>query len=133
MGLSESDIVKNMMELCSNCLEPIRTRFGRSSFIITSAFRHARGTSKSQHLKGMAADLQFPGNEENIPHIAEEIRKLLPAFSQLIVEYHSRNPVIHISFDKNKLSNTVFSTYSSNFAGLRPYGIYDRNQNLIYA
>lgn len=128
-GLSEKDIVKNLMNVAENILEPLRKRYG-STFIITSGFR--AGSGKSQHLKGQAVDIQFPGNESRITHITQEIRQLLPAYDQMILEYHGRSPVLHISFDASKNRKTVFSTYGTNFSGLRPYGIYDSRQNLIY-
>lgn len=132
-GLSEADIVKNLMGVAEGILEPIRSHFGGSAFIISNCFRQYKGSGKSQHFSGMAVDLQFPGNADRIPHIAEEIRKLLPTWDQLIVEYHANNPVIHISFDAAKNRKMVFSTYSTNFSGLRPYGIYDSGKNLIYS
>ena len=130
-GLSENDIVKNLMNVAANILEPILARYGRSGFIISNSFRQYK-EGKSQHYFGMAVDLQFPGNSDRIPHIANEIKQLLPAFDQLIVEYHANNPVIHISYNKAKNRKMVFSTYSTNFTGLKPMGIYDKNQNMIY-
>ena len=128
-GLLEKDIVKNLMFLAENVLEPIRDKYG-SSFIITSGFR--KGTGKSQHLKGQAVDIQFPGNNDRVVHIAEEIKKMLPQFDQLILEYHGRAPVIHISFNQGKNRKSVFSTFGTDFTGLRPFGIYDAKKNLIY-
>lgn len=130
-GLTEKDIVTNLRNVATYVLEPLVDRYGRNGFIISNAFRHVTGKNTSQHHKGQAVDIQFPGNAANIPHIANEIRQLLPSFDQLIIEYHARNPVIHISWATTN-RKTLFSTFSSNFSGLRPYGIYDKNQNLIY-
>ncbi|HRC95475.1 MAG TPA: D-Ala-D-Ala carboxypeptidase family metallohydrolase, partial [Coprothermobacter proteolyticus] len=130
-GLSEQQIVTNLRNLATFVLEPLVDRYGRNGFIISNAFRHITSSRASQHHKGQAVDIQFPGNAENIPHIANEIRQLLPSFDQLIIEYHARNPVIHISW-ASASRKMVFSTFSSNFSGLRPFGIYDKNQNLIY-
>lgn len=130
-GLTEKDIVTNLRNVATYVLEPLVERFGRNGFIISNAFRHVTGSKASQHHKGQAVDIQFPGNADNIPHIANEIRQLLPSFDQLILEFHARNPVIHISWAPAK-RKVLFSTFSSNFSGLRPYGIYDKNQNLIY-
>lgn len=130
-GLTEQAIVANLRNVATYVLEPLVDRYGRNGFIISNAFRHITGSRASQHHKGQAVDIQFPGNAANIPHIANEIRQLLPSFDQLIIEYHARNPVIHISWAPAK-RKVLFSTFSSNFSGLRPYGIYDKNQNLIY-
>jgi hypothetical protein len=131
-GLSEKELVKNMMNLAENVLEPVKAHFGKSAFIITSSFRHvSAGARPSHHHKGGAVDLQFPGNADQIPHIAQEIRKLLPNWTQMIIEYHAKNPVIHISWMAGDMRKQIFSSYTTTFSGM-PVGIRDKSQNLIY-
>ena len=129
-GLTEEQIVENLRSLANNVLEPLVTKFGRSSFIITSAFRLVNGDRASHHHLGFAVDVQFPGLDA--VHQAQEIRLILPKYDQIILEYHARNPVIHISFS-DKLRKMILTTFSTNFSGLKPHGFYDKNKNLVYS
>lgn len=129
-GLSECEIFNNLSALAKNVLEPLRSRYG-NEFIITSALRQPKPGKKSQHSVGQAVDIQFPGlNRDEYVHRAQEISKILPGFDQIILEYHGRNPVIHISYNMDgnrgrKLSTPNLSTY---FSGLR-----DRSMGLVYS
>jgi hypothetical protein len=117
-SLTKQQIRDNLSAVAQNVLEPIRARYG-SEFIITSAFRSGSGTS--QHLKGQAVDIQFPGiSKEQYVHRIQEIAKILPGYDQMILEYHGRNPVIHISYNSNgnrsqRKSTPNLSTYYSGF------------------
>jgi uncharacterized Zn-binding protein involved in type VI secretion len=99
-GLSKAEIACNLRALSVNCLEKIAAQYGRSNVLITSGFR--RGGGRSQHERGMAADIQFPGisNDEYWAR-AQWFKNNLP-FDQLILEYHGRSPVLHVSFDQGK-------------------------------
>ena len=116
-GRSKHQIAKSLCALTNQVLEPIVKKYGRSSFIITSGFR--AGTGSSQHLKGEAVDIQFPGlPESKVPARAEEMSKLVP-FDQMIIEYHGNNPVFHISLStsnrKQKLSTPNLKNYFQGF------------------
>ena len=128
-GLSKCEIFDNLSALAKNVLEPIRARYG-NEFIITSALREMGSNGNSQHPKGQAVDIQFPGlPREEYVHRIQEISKILPAFDQMILEYHGRSPVIHISFNTNgnrgqKKSTPDLARY---FSGFR-----DQSMGLVY-
>jgi len=143
-GLTSDQIYANLKFLAQNVLDPIAEKFGKTAFVITSGLRAANG-SKSHHVQGAAADIQFQGVAvSEYPHLAEKIRQLLPAFSQIILEYHAKNPVIHVAYSQGDsatpLSSTngdvkkCFTTFTPNFAPWRidGNGWYDKAQNLIY-
>lgn len=133
-GLTELEIVGNLICLATNVLEPLRAIY--PNFTITNAFRSAIGTSnsKSQHLLGQAVDLQFADcvgdKKNNAVHRANEITKALSgSFDQLILEYHGNNPVIHISYSSNQKRGEIKSTWDlANFQK----GLYDTGRNLTY-
>jgi len=143
-GLTADAIYNNLQFLARNVLDPIADRFGKSTFIITNALRVANG-SHSHHVQGAAADIQFPGVKvSEYPHIAEKIRQLLPAWSQLILEYHAISPVIHVAYSAGDSATPLskangdikvcFTTFTPDFAPWRVdgNGFYSKNQELIY-
>lgn len=145
-GLSSSEIEANLQTLARYCLDPIADKFGKDAFIITNAFRLSNGTT-SHHLSGCAVDLQFAGMDANeYPHVAEQIRQMLPAFTQIILEYHGNNPLIHIGYARDKQASPfsrisgnirdVFTTYDARFTRFKTSagkgGFFDRNRNLVY-
>lgn len=98
-GFSKAQIICNLKALTVNCLVPIANHFGRSSFRINSGFRQGKGSS--QHQRGMAVDLQFPGkNSTQMLAIATWIRDNVP-YDQLIQE-KANGIWIHVSFDRTK-------------------------------
>lgn len=116
-GLSKAEIANNLCKVANEILEPIVKKYGRASFIITSGFRGGSGTS--QHLKGEAVDIQFPGvPESGVVARAEEIASLVP-YDQMILEYHGNKPVFHISHGpknrKQKLSTPNLQKYFQGF------------------
>lgn len=128
-GLTKCEVFENLSQLAKNVMEPLRARFG-NNFIITSAFRKPSGNGRSQHIKGQAVDIQFPRlPADQYVHRIEEISKILPTFDQMILEYHGRNPVIHISFNVNHNRREKKST-----PNLRQYftGFRDRAMGLVY-
>jgi uncharacterized protein YcbK (DUF882 family) len=99
LGLTKKQLFDNLSGVAKNILEPIRLRYG-NEFIITSCFRAVSSNKSSQHPKGQAVDIQFPGlSKSEYVHRIQEISKILPDFDQMILEYHGINPVIHISYN----------------------------------
>ena len=103
-ALSAQQVLCNLQHLCTNVLEPLLTRYG-SKMIITSGLRN--GTGGSQHIAGMAADLQFPSEFgvqsyklKNYMDRAKEIIAMVP-YDQFILEYGSSGPIFHVSFNPN--------------------------------
>jgi len=83
-------IIDNLMYLAGKCLEPIRAKFGK--FSPTNAYRSpelnaiiAPKSTKSFHLYGQAADINFRTKEKN-KKLYEFIRDNLD-FTELINEY----------------------------------------------
>lgn len=110
-GLTEVQITCNLLAWCQNIGELLLIEYG--NFTITSGFRH--GSSTSQHERGQAIDLQFPGlSNEEIYNISIWIRDNLN-YDQLILEYGGNKPWIHISY--NRAGNR--SSSASNKFGTR--------------
>jgi hypothetical protein len=96
-GYEDYEIACNLRALCENILEKVVSKYGRSSFVITSGFRH--GTGKSQHERGQAVDIQFPmKSNSSVYDIAVWIKDNLN-YDQLILEYGGNRPWIHISYN----------------------------------
>lgn len=103
--LSPQDIVANLKRLCDNVLEPIAEKYGRDSFIITSAFRRPstgptdpgdlgiklkNGSYQKEggdHVRGCACDISFKDGKAKTHQRAAEITKLLKSWNQIIMEY----------------------------------------------
>lgn len=105
-GLTAPEIVCNMKQLAVNCLDPIKRKY--PNMVLTSVWRseavntRVGGSTKSDHLRGFAADIQFTGfTREEYFLAVQEIQKMLPAFRQLILEYKGNSTWIHVSFNKN--------------------------------
>jgi len=95
-SLTEKQIACNLLAWSENIGELLLIEYG--PFTITSGFRH--GSSTSQHERGQAADLQFPGKTNaEIYNISIWIRDNLN-YDQLILEYGGNKPWIHISFNQ---------------------------------
>jgi hypothetical protein len=97
MGLTPNQVVCNLQNVAINILEPIRKQFPGVN--VNSAYRSAPaagGATKSQHMKGEAVDLQWPGKKpsEYVP-IAQWCIENLP-YDQLIFE-HGNSIWLHIS------------------------------------
>lgn len=93
MGLDNHpsvDELENLSELCDNILQPLREQVGQIK--ILSGFRSVKlnaavgGSSKSQHCKGEAADIEASnfGNKELFGFIADTFK-----FDQLILEFYA--------------------------------------------
>lgn len=97
---SEKDIVKNLRALAYNILEPLLAKY--PGMIINSGFRH--GCAKSQHERGQAADLAFPGLDTNSAAAYERAKEIansdLP-YDQFIFEQN--NTIwFHLSYNPVK-------------------------------
>lgn len=103
--------VTNLQTLCEKVLQPVRDHFARP-VVINSGYRCPKlnkaigSSSKSQHTKGLAADIEIPGvsNKE----LAQYIKDNLP-FDQLILEFYNgvdpSSGWVHVSYvddDKNR-------------------------------
>lgn len=82
-------------------LDRVREAFGKA-IIVTSGFRspllneHIKGSDKSQHMKGQAADIR-PHDIKELRQLFDLIRKI-GGFDQLIYEEPTgRTPWIHVS------------------------------------
>jgi hypothetical protein len=109
-GLTEREIACNMKALAEQVLDPIKDKY--PNMFITSGFRNyvpEGGSTTSQHMKGQAADLQFRGaSKADYFEIAKWIKQNVN-YDQMLLEYKTtgtRNPWIHISFNRNGCRNT---------------------------
>ena len=123
VGLSLSDIVCNLQNLCTNILEPLKAQY--PTIRLNSVFRGTASLANgkiSQHQKGEAVDIQIPGYKPSqyIP-LAEWSRKNLP-FDQLIFE-HGNSIWLHISCKRNgNQRNELLTMKDDNFEnGLKLY------------
>ena len=104
------EVCDNLLNLIFYVLQPLRDKLGKP-VIINSGYRckqlnaHPRikGSDKSQHLTGMAADIRVSG----CPPLTlwEYIKKSGIEYDQLILEYNSW---VHISFNKGKNRKQAF-------------------------
>lgn len=117
-GLKTSDITRNLQSLAVNCAEVIASEF--PGVRINSGFR--KGSGRSQHERGMACDMQWPGlaTQEYLRRakwIAENVN-----FDQLLFE-HGNSIWIHVSFNRNGTNRKqVLTMYRGKFEpGLKLY------------
>lgn len=117
-GLSIEEIVCNLSLLANNVLEPFFKQYPKS--MVTSAFRIqqnpiAPNQSPSQHLLGMAADIQITNiKKTDYYDVARWCRVNLP-YDQLLLEYKSTGttlPWIHISFNKTRNRKQVLTFWN---------------------
>jgi predicted chitinase len=110
-GLTRQQIVANLAALCENILEPYLTElpdgiqgYGKKWWI-TSGYR--MGTSRSDHAKGRACDIQLAGRSKPAHYeLIQKLDKIVP-YDQLILEYKGAQSVwIHTGFRGD--SNTTF-------------------------
>lgn len=112
-GFTEEQIICNLKGLCENVLEKIWEKY--PNFRINSGFRTFT-VGKSQHEKGQACDIQWPG----ISNAEYKIRALWIRdniiFDQLLFE-HGNMIWIHVSFNRNnsKQRKDVKTMYKGKF------------------
>ena len=122
---TDPSVVTNLQVLCEKVLQPVRTHFGKP-VVINSGYRCPKlnkaigSSSKSQHTKGMAADIEIPGlsNKE----LAEYIEDNLP-FDQLILEFYNgvdpNSGWVHVSYvsDSDNRKQTLTINKNGTFPG----------------
>lgn len=116
-GLTLPEIACNLKSLSEHVLEAVWDKY--PGFRVNSGFR-TRQNGRSQHEKGQAADLQWPGlsyNEywERVNWIKDNIN-----YDQLIWE-HGNSPWIHVSFNtagnrSKSLSTAVMTMYRNQYS-----------------
>ena len=106
----DKEHVDNLQKLCDEILQPIRDYF-KKPVVISSGYRSPElskkigSSSRSQHCRGEAADLEIPGvsNKELADFINENLN-----FDQVILEFHNPDEInsgwVHVSYvgDKNR-------------------------------
>jgi uncharacterized Zn-binding protein involved in type VI secretion len=119
-GYTEPEIICNLKALAENVLDPLFDQYP-SNFRINSGFRTFT-TGRSQHEKGMAADIQWAGLS-NAAYLtrAQWVRDNLP-YDQLIME-HGNSIWLHISFNRLSTQRMQVLTMknSSYVSGLKLY------------
>ena len=106
------EVLANMKLVAEKCFEPLREWYGKpitiNSFYRSKALNTAvGGSSTSDHVKGMAIDLDTPNNAENLKlfnWLKDNVE-----FTQLIFEYgdESGPDWVHISYNPANLKNQV--------------------------
>mgnify|MGYP000135465795 FL=1 len=111
----DKEQVASLVLLCEHVLQPIRDHF-QKPVVISSGYRSPNvsrqigSSSKSQHCKGQAADMEIPGisNKE----LADFIYENLP-FDQVILEFHNPEEInsgwVHVSYvgDENRYAYLI--------------------------
>ena len=104
----------NLSFLINNVIQPLRDKIG--PIRVTSGYRSPAlnraigGSSRSQHSKGMAADIQFVrDNEMDNKVIFDTILEMELDFDQMINEFDYS--WIHISYNKKKNRKQVLEAY----------------------
>ena len=110
--------LENLKILCEKVLQPVRDHYGKG-VKVNSGFRHplvnakVGGSSRSEHCKGMAADIEIPG----VPNadLAEWIRDNLN-YTQLILEFYTPgipdSGWVHVSYNQHDLKKQVLTAMS---------------------
>jgi D-alanyl-D-alanine dipeptidase len=106
--------LSNLKKLIDNVIQPVRDKIG--PIRITSGYRSPAlnraigGSSRSQHSKGMAADIQFVrDNEMDNKVIFDTILEMGLDFDQMINEFDYK--WIHISYNSKKNRKQVLEAY----------------------
>ncbi len=123
----EPYIIENLQILCEKVLQPIRDHFNLP-VVINSGFRCTKlnkaigSSSKSQHTKGQAADIEIPGVSNKT--IAEWIEDNV-GFDQCILEFYNgvdpHSGWVHVSYvdDKSNRKQTLTINKDGTFTGFR--------------
>ena len=113
----DPDIVSKMQTLAEEVLQPVRDKFGPT--VINSGYRCPKlnkavgSSSKSQHTKGQAADIEVPtfSNKDVAIWISENL-----SYDQLILEFYNgvdpRSGWVHVSYvseEKNRKQNLTIN------------------------
>lgn len=114
LGLDEQfnppqHIIDNLDALATHVLQPLRDHFGKS-ITVTSGYRSPKvnkavgGAKNSDHLYGMAADIQLWIDGENCnQQLFDAVLELKLPFRQMIDEFGTETEPawIHISYNRN--------------------------------
>lgn len=102
----------SMQLVAEKCFEPLREWYGKpirinSFFRSVELNRAVKGSKTSDHVKGMAIDLDTGSNSENLKlfnWLKENVE-----FKQLIHEYGDKNGPewVHISYNPNNLKTQI--------------------------
>ena len=106
----DKEHIESLQKLCDNILQPIRDYF-KKPVVISSGYRSPElsqkigSSSRSQHCKGEAADLEIPSvsNKELADFINDNLD-----FDQVILEFHNPDEInsgwVHVSYvsDRNR-------------------------------
>lgn len=121
-GLTPQQIICNLQAVVTNCLEPILAHY--PGVHVNSGFR--RGNGKSQHERGQALDLQWPGaSYDEYWAKIHWIKDNIP-YDQLLYEY-GNTVWIHVSFNQAgnrpaSASNKIMTMYNGHYtSGLKRY------------
>ena len=111
-NIPSNEVLANMELVAEKCFEPLREWYGKpiriNSFYRSAALNTAVGGSRtSDHVKGMAIDLDAGSNSENLKlfnWLKDNVE-----FTQLIHEYGDKSGPdwVHISYDKNNLKKQI--------------------------
>lgn len=99
-------VIDNLKELCENILQPLRGQVGAihvsSGYRCEAVNKSIGGKPNSQHLTGMAADIQYPSLSN--AYIFHKIIEMNLPFDQLIWEFgNEESPAwVHVSYNPNK-------------------------------
>ena len=104
----------NLKLLIDNIIQPIRDKIGpiriSSGYRSVALNRAIGGSSRSQHCKGMASDIQFVrDNQMDNKIIFDTILEMELDFDQMINEFDYS--WIHISYNKKKNRKMVLEAY----------------------
>lgn len=118
-GLTYGEIAYNLSALALNVLEPILALY--PDMVLTSVFRlAASSSSNSDHPKGCAADIQFPGaSKKQYYEIAKKIATQVN-YDQLLLEYKTHGtglPWIHIGFRVDNSRGQVLTVFNDKTYG----------------
>lgn len=120
-NLSKQDIACNLRNVAINILEPIMFQY--PNMRINSGFRGSPSMKNrvSQHEKGQAVDLQFPGMTPQDYLAATEWIIENVAFDQLIFE-HGNSIWLHISFNAGNNRKKLLTMKGGNYeSGIKLY------------
>ncbi len=96
--------IEALRALCSAVLDPLREALGKP-IKVTSGYRgpvlnrRVKGTAKSQHLSGEAADLQSPGTA--VLELFKLVIRLGLPFDQVIYEVNGASKWVHVSHSRS--------------------------------
>jgi len=105
VGLTQKQILRNMCYHVNTVLEPLLSLYG--TFSITSGWRNA--TNNSQHNKGQATDIQYPGFSAKNYWDRAQLVKDDVNYDQMILEYGGRNPWFHLSSNNSGHRHSVLT------------------------